>query len=59
MSALRPRVAVTTRHSVSVYPWQTQSRLPEAGVVLGVNQLAGGAVFGYDPWECYAAGVVT
>ena len=54
-----PTASVTTRHSVSAYPWQVHSPLPQAGVVIGVNQLAGGAVFAYDPWECYAAGVVT
>ena len=59
MSALGPEISVTTRHSVSAYPWQAQSRLPGDGVVLGVNELAGGAAFTYDPWECYAAGVVT
>ena len=59
MSGLLPTVSVTTRHSVSAYPWQVHTSLPPTGVVIGVNQLAGGAVFGYDPWECYAAGIVT
>ena len=59
MKTLGPAVAVTTRHSVSAYPWQAQSRLPESGVVVGINHLAGGTAFSYDPWEYYAAGVLT
>lgn len=59
MSALGAELSVTTRHSVSVYPWQTQARVPLSGVVLGLNQLAAGAAFAYDPWEYYAAGVIT
>ncbi len=59
MSPLSPPVSVTTRHAVSVYPWQAQSRMPAAGVLIGVNHLAGGAAFCYDPWECYATGTVT
>jgi type IV secretory pathway VirB4 component len=59
VSPLLPTVSVTTRHSVSAYPWQVQTSLPLAGPVIGVNQLAGGAVFAYDPWACYADGVVT
>jgi hypothetical protein len=59
MSALGPRISVTTRHSVSAYPWQTDARTPLAGVLIGVNQLAGGAVFAYDPWEYYTAGIIT
>jgi type IV secretory pathway VirB4 component len=59
MSPLLPTVSVTTRHSASLYPWQPSCSLPEAGPVLGLNMLAGGTLFSYDPWECYAAGVVT
>lgn len=59
MTGLLPTVSVTTRHSVSVYPWQVQTSLPLAGPVLGVNRLAGGTVFAYDPWACYGDGVVT
>src|SRR5207248_10723691 len=33
--------------------------LPLAGPVLGINRLAGDALFAYDPWCCYAEGVVT
>jgi type IV secretory pathway VirB4 component len=59
VSPLLPTVSVTTRHSVSAYPWQVQTSLPLAGPVIGINQLAGGALFAYDPWACYADGVVT
>jgi len=54
-----PTVSVTTRHSVSAYPWQLGDQLPWAGPLIGINQLAGGTVFSYDPWECYAAGLLT
>ena len=59
MTRLLPTISVTTRHSVSAYPWQVQTSLPVAGSVLGVNRLAGSGVFTYDPWACYAAGVIT
>jgi type IV secretory pathway VirB4 component len=59
MSQMLPTVSVTTRHSASLYPWQFSSGLPDAGPVIGVNVLADGATFAYDPWECYAAGVLT
>ena len=54
-----PATPVTTRHSPSLYPWQCEAVLPAAGPLIGLNQLAGGAAFCYDPWECYARGVVT
>jgi type IV secretory pathway VirB4 component len=59
MSRLLPTVSVTTRHSVSAYPWQVQQQLPVAGPVIGVNRLSGDGLFAYDPWECYAAEIVT
>jgi type IV secretory pathway VirB4 component len=59
MSRLLPTVSVTTRHSVSAYPWQVQQQLPVTGPVIGVNRLSGDGLFSYDPWECYAAGIVT
>src|SRR4051794_38618248 len=54
-----PAVTLTTRHSPVVYPWQTSVGLPRTGVPIGVNQLAGATAFSYDPWECYAASVVS
>ena len=59
MSRLLPTISVTTRHSVSVYPWQVGASLPLAGPVLGLNQLGGPTAFCYDPWECYAAGALS
>ena len=54
-----PAVTMTTRHSAVVYPWQASVGLPATGVPIGVNQLAGATAFSYDPWECYAASVVS
>jgi type IV secretory pathway VirB4 component len=54
-----PALTLTTRHTPVVYPWQCSATLPRAGVLIGVNQLAGSTAFAYDPWECYAAGVVS
>lgn len=59
MSRLLEPVGVTTRHSASLFPWQAGSTLPTAGPVLGLNVLAGNTVFHYDPWECYASGIIT
>lgn len=59
MSVLGQPVSVTTRHSASVYPWQLQCGLPDEGPVIGLNHLAGGAVFCYDPWAAYGTGAVT
>jgi type IV secretory pathway VirB4 component len=50
---------VTTRHSPVAYPWQHCQALPDSGVPIGVNALAGGQLLRYDPWSCYAANVVT
>ena len=54
-----PALLVTSRHAASVYPWQTCHTMPDCSIGIGVNQLAGGATFTYDPWDCYAAGTVT
>ena len=40
-------------------PVAAASHSADAGPVLGINALAGGAAVRYDPWVCYAAGVVT
>lgn len=53
-----PALTVTTRHSAAVYPWTLGTPLPE-GVPIGVNVLTGGTSFGYDPWACYAEGIVS
>lgn len=54
-----PAVTVTTRHSPAAYPWQRCQTVPDRGVPIGINSLAGGQLFRYDPWVCYAAGAVT
>jgi hypothetical protein len=54
-----PAVTVTTRHSPAAYLWQHSQTLPANGVLIGINELAGGEALRYDPWACYAAGVVT
>jgi len=59
MSALLPTMSVTTRHSVSIYPWQVCSRRCRSKDRSGINRLAGSAVFAYDPWTCYGQGIVT
>jgi hypothetical protein len=55
-------VSVTTRHARSLYPWQVGSSLPsgpDAGPVLGLDLLAGGTLFRYDPWHLYSRRIIT
>lgn len=54
-----PAVTLTTRHSAVAYPWQHCQTVPAAGVPIGLNALAGGQLFRYDPWDYYRAGVIT
>ncbi|MHB8449195.1 MAG: hypothetical protein ACYDAQ_01805 [Mycobacteriales bacterium] len=54
-----PMLAVTTRHSVSLYPFQVSPGLGGGDPVIGLDRLAGGGVFGCDPWQLYAAGIIT
>ncbi|MCL4414824.1 MAG: hypothetical protein M1522_08795 [Actinobacteria bacterium] len=49
----------TTFHSQVLYPWQCQRGLPPVGPVIGVDDLAGGTKFHYDPWELYRRGLLT
>lgn len=49
----------TTRHVASLFPFGLQRPTGPAGVFMGVDLLAGGAGFWWDPFEAYAAGVVT
>lgn len=58
-SRLAPPVAVTTRHSCSLYPWQVGSGLPAEGPLIGLDLLAGRTTFHYDPWALYARRIVT
>lgn len=54
-----PRHRATTAHVCSAYPFLAESGLGGRGVYLGTNVLTGGGGFAYDPFEAYAAGVVT
>jgi hypothetical protein len=56
---LAPTVSVTTRHSCSLYPWQAGSPLPNEGPLIGLDLLAGGTVFHYDPWVLYQRRLLT
>jgi type IV secretory pathway VirB4 component len=49
----------TTFHSQVLYPWQCQRGLPPIGPVIGIDDLAGGTKFSYDPWALYERRVVT
>ena len=55
---LRPHRG-TTAHVASLYPFSVQGALGHRGPYLGVDLLAGGAEFCWDPFESYAAGTVT
>ncbi|MDP3713774.1 MAG: hypothetical protein Q8R60_14965 [Mycobacteriales bacterium] len=52
-------MSVTTRHSCSLYPWQVGSPLPAEGPLIGLDLLAGGTVFHYDPWVLYGRRLLT
>lgn len=49
----------TTAHLASLYPFSVQGSLGAAGPYVGLDVLAGGAEFCWDPFEAYAAGAVT
>lgn len=49
----------TTAHLASVYPFSVQGALCADGPYVGVDLLAGGAEFCWDPFDAYAAGLVT
>lgn len=51
-----PRHRATTRHLASLYPAQTEPGLGPDGVYLGVDELAGGAAFCFDPFTLYSQG---
>jgi type IV secretory pathway VirB4 component len=51
-----PRHRATTRHLPSLYPCQTEPGLGPEGVLLGVDELAGGAAFCFDPFTLYTNG---
>lgn len=61
---MRPRLALprhraTTAHLCSAYPFAAELGLGFSGVYLGANLLTGGGGFAFDPFEAYAAGIIT
>jgi hypothetical protein len=52
-----PAHQATTRHLGAAYPFASEAGLGGRGVLIG-RDLLGGA-FVYDPFELYAAGVLT
>jgi type IV secretory pathway VirB4 component len=49
----------TTAHVSSVYPFSVQASFGHRGTYVGLDVLAGGAEFCWDPFEAYASGLVT
>lgn len=61
---LRPTLRVpwhrgTTAHLCSLYPFSVQASFGWRGAYIGLDVLAGGAEFCWDPFEAYACGQVT
>ncbi len=54
-----PRHRATTAQVCSAYPFQAEAGLGPRGVYLGTDVLSGGGGFAFDPFEAYAAGLVT
>ncbi|MBW3642825.1 MAG: ATP-binding protein [Actinobacteria bacterium] len=49
----------TTAHVASIYPFSVQAASGHQGAYVGLDLLAGGAEFCWDPFEAYATGAVT
>ncbi len=49
----------TTAHVASIYPFSVQASFGHRGTFVGLDLLAGGGEFCWDPFEAYAAGLVT
>ena len=49
----------TTAHVSSVYPVSVQGSFGHRGTYVGLDLLSGGSEFCWDPFEAYAAGLVT
>lgn len=49
----------TTAHTSSIYPFSVQGSFGHRGAYIGLDLLAGGSDFCWDPFEAYAAGLVT
>jgi type IV secretory pathway VirB4 component len=60
----RPRLRVpwqrgSTAHVASIYPFSVHGTLCQQGPVIGVDMLAGGGEFLWDPFEAYHQGLTT
>ncbi|MEZ5265236.1 MAG: hypothetical protein R2755_26450 [Acidimicrobiales bacterium] len=53
------RHQATTAHLCSIYPFQTAGPLPGHGLLHGINVLAGGSPFRFDPFDAYQSGLIT
>ena len=49
----------TTAHVSSIYPFSVQASFGHRGAYVGLDLLAGGGEFCWDPFEAYASGLVT
>ena len=49
----------TTAHVSSIYPFSVQGSFGHRGTYVGLDLLAGGGEFCWDPFEAYATGLVT
>lgn len=49
----------TTAHVSSIYPFSVQGSFGHRGTYIGLDLLAGGGEFCWDPFEAYADGLVT
>ena len=49
----------TTAHVASLYPFSVRSGAGHTGAYVGLDMLAGGGEFCWDPFEAYALGAVT
>lgn len=49
----------TTAHVASIYPFSVQRSFGHRGAYIGLDLLAGGSEFCWDPFDAYAAGLVT
>ena len=49
----------TTAHTSSIYPFSVQGSFGHRGTYIGLDLLGGGGEFCWDPFEAYAAGLVT
>lgn len=49
----------TTAHVSSIYPFSVQGSFGHRGTYVGLDVLAGGGEFCWDPFEAYATGLVT